>query len=93
VAHSLAVCVQGLHHRDMPHGTIKTRNAFLDGKEVRLADYGLLPLKKFLKLTRGYSNKSVYTAPEILADRCKQRFMQRWWLSVPASRQTSTRWG
>lgn len=29
VAYRLAVCVQGLHQRDMPHGTLKTTNAFL----------------------------------------------------------------
>lgn len=55
----------------MPHGTLKSTNVYFLNKDVKIADYGLLPLKKFMRLTRGYSNKSAYTAPEILAEKCK----------------------
>lgn len=54
----------------MVHGTLKTTNIYFLNKEIKISDYGLLTLKKFMKLTRGYCNKSVYTAPEILAEKC-----------------------
>lgn len=71
MAYKLVVSVGELHSKNMPHGTLKTANIYIHHKEIKIADHGLLSFKKFMKLTQGYSNKSFYTAPEFLAEKCK----------------------
>lgn len=41
----------------------------IEGENIKISDYGLQSLKKFINLTAGYTNKSVYTAPEILTEK------------------------
>lgn len=36
-----------------------------------IVDLGFIPLKKYFSLTIGYTNKSYYTAPEIISERGK----------------------
>lgn len=38
-------------------------------KKLHFTGLGLLSLKKYLSLITGYTNKTMYSAPEILADK------------------------
>lgn len=55
--------INELHRMNLPHGTLKVNNIYVLGTHVKVADHGLLSLKKFMSITQGYSNKSIYTAP------------------------------
>jgi serine/threonine protein kinase len=59
----------------LPHGTLKINNIYLSGTHIKIADHGLLSLKKFMSITQGYCNKSIYTAPELLSGRCNKKII------------------
>eukprot|EP00742_Colponemidia_sp_Colp-10_P003483 GILJ01003710.1.p1 GENE.GILJ01003710.1~~GILJ01003710.1.p1 ORF type:complete len:573 (+),score=49.04 GILJ01003710.1:67-1785(+) len=55
------------------HGHLTTKNLLVGDNmnNVLIADLGLERLKKYAGVVCGYSNKSAWTAPELLADRCR----------------------
>lgn len=61
--YELTNVVSELHKINLPHGTLKVNNIYISGTHIKVADHGLLSLKKFMSITQGYSNKSIYTAP------------------------------
>lgn len=63
IMHELCSVVHEIHKINVPHGTLKVNNIYLSGTHIKVADHGLLSLKKFMSITQGYSNKSIYTAP------------------------------
>ena len=42
---------------------------------IKISDHGLLSLKKLLNLTKGYTNKSIYTAPELLNEKSNKIYL------------------
>jgi len=70
IATDLAVCLQGLHSLGRCHGHLTSHNVLLDlDFSAYITDIGLNKLKKFAGLSLGYSNKSAWTSPELLAER------------------------
>jgi len=50
------------------HGHIHPNNIFIN-KDVIFTDYGIDSIKKLASIYHSYTNKSIYTAPEILQER------------------------
>lgn len=67
--YDLTEVITELHKKNEPHGTLKVNNIYIAGTHIKVADFGLLSLKRFLSITKGYTNKSIYTAPELLSGR------------------------
>lgn len=63
-----AVCE--LHMSDPPvvHGHLTPFNIFIEGDKVYLTDLGFDSLRKYASLFHNYSNKTAYTAPELLKE-------------------------
>lgn len=64
--------MQALHEMSPPfiHGHLSPNNILFDKQyNVLIGDIGFDNLKKFMSITNGYSNKSVYTAAEHLAQK------------------------
>ncbi|GCC18724.1 hypothetical protein chiPu_0018044, partial [Chiloscyllium punctatum] len=60
-----------LHHREFPHGRLKSRNCLVDGRFVlKIADYGYLELLETQKVPREKqpAEELFWTAPEFLRD-------------------------
>lgn len=62
----LAEAIQEFHEKDLVHGCLGADHIFFDGSQVVLGGCGLQSLRKYLSLITGYTNKSIYTAPEHL---------------------------
>jgi hypothetical protein len=62
----LAEAIQDFHEKDLVHGCLAADHIFFDGSQVVLGGCGLQSLRKYLSLITGYTNKSIYTAPEHL---------------------------
>ncbi|XP_043548385.1 retinal guanylyl cyclase 2 isoform X2 [Chiloscyllium plagiosum] len=60
-----------LHHREFPHGRLKSQNCLVDGRFVlKIADYGYLELLETQKVPQGKqpAEELFWTAPEFLRD-------------------------
>uniref|UniRef100_UPI00398E4805 retinal guanylyl cyclase 2-like n=1 Tax=Pristiophorus japonicus TaxID=55135 RepID=UPI00398E4805 len=60
-----------LHHRDFPHGRLKSRNCVVDGRFVlKICDYGYIELLETQKIPREkpLPEELFWTAPELLRD-------------------------
>lgn len=67
--------IKVLHEKELYHGHLSSHNILLEssGSEYNplISDLGLEKLKKFAGIALDYTNKSVWTSPELLADRCR----------------------
>jgi len=63
--------VSELHSSEpsIAHGHITPCNVFLEESTAYLADFGFDYLRKYASLFHNYSNKSAYTAPELLKEK------------------------
>ncbi|OMJ77585.1 hypothetical protein SteCoe_22793 [Stentor coeruleus] len=61
--------VQNLHHQGMAHGHLSSHNILIkkDNRPI-ISDFGLEKLKKYAGLTINYTNKNIWTSPELLKD-------------------------
>lgn len=65
----LAKAVGELHGYNIVHGHLNPHNIFFDSEfNVRIGDILFYDLKKYAGYSKGYSNKSKYTAPEHLKE-------------------------
>ncbi|XP_029459004.1 retinal guanylyl cyclase 2-like [Rhinatrema bivittatum] len=66
-----------LHHRDFPHGRLKSRNCVVDGRFVlKITDYGyndVIDAQKSLHVQPSPEGKIIWTAPELLRDQALAR--------------------
>jgi len=54
----------------IPHGHLIPNNIMMTPSgDIKIIDFGLAPMKKYISLTSGYTTKCSYTAPELLKDR------------------------
>lgn len=58
-----------LHDKDVVHGCITPDHVYLEKDRVILNGCGLHSLRKYLSLITGYTNKTMYTAVELLKDK------------------------
>jgi serine/threonine protein kinase len=70
LALEIAKSIEELHRNDIAHGCLKPSYILFDAqRNLFLTGLGLLSFKKYLSLITGYSNKTMYSATEILADK------------------------
>ena len=70
LALEIAKSIEELHKNEITHGCLKSSYILFDHqRNLYLAGLGLLSFKKYLSLITGYTNKSMYSATEILADK------------------------
>ena len=70
-ASQIANSMRDLHNRTPPivHGHLNSNNILLDKDFFpKIADFFFHDLKKFLALSKGYTNKTAFTAPEYLKE-------------------------
>lgn len=65
----LAKSIAFIHEKGISHGSLKPSHIFVDGDHIIFNGGGFGGLRKYLSLITGYSNKSMYTAPEHMKDR------------------------
>lgn len=65
----IAICLNDLHKINIIHGHLTPNNIFFDSEfNIRIGDLLFYDLKKYSGFSKGYSNKSKYTAPEYIKD-------------------------
>jgi hypothetical protein len=67
----LAQCLSAVYQLGRKHGHITSHNVLVDNDFTPfLSDLGMLKLKKYAGILIGYSNKSAWSSPELLAENC-----------------------
>lgn len=76
ILQQLALAIKRLHDKNFVIGCLGPENIFMVGNaveknsyKIRFSGYGLRSLKRYFSFISDYSNKNLYTAPEILTDR------------------------
>jgi len=70
IALEIAKGIEELHKNEIIHGSLKPAYVLFDtNKNLSFTGLGLISLKKYLGLITGYTNKSMYSSTEILADK------------------------
>jgi serine/threonine protein kinase len=70
LALEIAKGIEEFHKNEISHGSLKPSYILFDSqRNLFFTGLGLLSFKKYLSLITGYTNKSMYSASEILGDK------------------------